>query len=275
MLGNINYNPDVLSCLANLSNDEVFTPPSLANQMLDLLPQELFRSQETKIVDPFCKSGVFLREAAKRLIDGLANEIPDLQQRLNHIYQNQLFGLPITELTSLTSRRTLYCSKYANSLFSVCTTFTDAAGNLPYERSEHNFRNGRCTICGATEEVYGRDDTQENYAYPFFHTDTFSDMKFDVIIGNPPYQLSDGGFGTSAQPLYHKFVEKAKTLNPRYLCMIIPARWYSGGKGLDEFRQSMLNDKHIQHIHDYPEAADVFPGVQIKGGVCYFLWNKL
>jgi site-specific DNA-methyltransferase (adenine-specific) len=106
------YNPDVLSCLANLSNDEVFTPPDIANQMLDLLPQELFESAETKFLDPACKSGVFLREIAKRLLKGLEPQIPDLQQRIDHIFQHQLYGIAITELTSLLSRRGVYCSKY-------------------------------------------------------------------------------------------------------------------------------------------------------------------
>ena len=101
------YNPDVLSCLANLSNDEVFTPPEVANRMLDMLPQELLRSPDTTFLDPACKSGVFLREIAKRLLVGLEDEIPDLQQRVDHIFHKQLYGIAITELTSLLSRRSV------------------------------------------------------------------------------------------------------------------------------------------------------------------------
>lgn len=274
------YNPDVLSCLANLSNDEVFTPPDIANQMLDLLPEDLWHDPNVTFLDPGCKSGVFLREIAKRLIKGLEDEYPDLQERLEHIFKYQLYGIAITELTSLLSRRSLYCSKFPNYKYSV-VQFDDAEGNVRFRNHAHSWYAGRCKYCGISEKnilaAKERGETLEAHAYEFIHVESperIMNMKFDVIVGNPPYQLSDGGNSASAMPIYQKFVQQAIKLNPRYMAMITPARWFVGGRGLDAFRSEMLNDRRLRVIHDFPNASDCFPGVEIKGGVCYYLWDR-
>ncbi len=305
-------NPDVLTCIANLSNDEVFTPPELANKMLDAITEtwaannggkDIWADPTVRFVDPFAKSGVFLREITRRLTNGLEQTIPTLEDRVDHILTKQVFGIAITHLTGLLARRSVYCSKFADGPHSIATSFASDAGNIVFERIEHTWvgatefvktkgpggktvkrgTNGRCKYCGASQKTLDRGEGLETHAYAFIHTDHIKarmaelfgdDMQFDVIIGNPPYQLDDGGFGTSAAPIYDKFVEQAKELHPRLLSMIIPARWFAGGKGLDEFRESMLSDDRIRSIDDYLSASDVFPGVGLKGGVCYFLRDR-
>ncbi len=285
-------NPDVLSCIANLSNDEVFTPPEFANRMLDTLAEawaadnngaNIWADGSVRFLDPCTKSGVFLREITSRLIKGLENEIPDLRKRVNHILTKQVFGIAITHITSLLARRSLYCSKFARGKHSIVTSFASDDGNIWFERTEHTWVKGQCTYCGASAKTLDRGEGLETHAYAFIHTNDIKtriaelfgdDMQFDVVIGNPPYQLDDGGYGTSAAPIYQLFVEKALGLEPRYAVFVTPSRWMAGGKGLDSYRERMLADKRIRNIVDYPKLYEGFPGVKIRGGISYFLWDR-
>lgn len=306
-------NPDVLTCIANLSNDAVFTPPEFANRMLDTLGEawsaandgaNIWADPDVTFLDPFTKSGVFLREIVKRLTGGLEVAIPDLVRRVDHILTKQVYGIGTERLTALLARRSVYCSKYANGPHSVAKSFDTENGNIWFERTEHTWVggterilntdadgktvehtvNGRCKYCGASQKEYERDESLESHAYAFIHTDNIKariaelfgdDMHFDVIIGNPPYQLNDGGgSGTSAAPIYQLFVTQAKELDPRFLSLVTPSRWFSGGKGLDGFRDSMLHDNRLRVIEDFPDSNEVFPGTQVKGGVCYWLWER-
>jgi site-specific DNA-methyltransferase (adenine-specific) len=285
-------NPDVLSCIANLSNDEVFTPPEFANLMLDTLAAawaadhdgaNIWADSKVKFLDPFTKSGVFLREITSRLTSGLAAEIPDIQTRVDHILTNQVFGIGITQLTSLLARRSLYCSKHANGEHSIARSLNTNDGNIWFERTEHTWVNGRCRYCGASQHALDRGQGLETHAYAFIHTDDIKtrvaelfggDMQFDVIIGNPPYQTSGGGGGTNDSPIYQHFVKQAMQLEPRFLSMVIPSRWMAGGRGLGEFRAEFLGDRRIRNLVDYGNAKDAFPSVGIGGGICYFLWNR-
>jgi hypothetical protein len=305
-------NPDVLNSIANLSSDEVFTPPEFVNGMLDTLEKAWAESNNEEVIwqnskltflDPFTKSGVFLREISSRLIKGLESQIPDLQDRVDHVLTRQVFGIATTKLTSLMARRSVYCSKVANGKNSVTKKFTTEEGNIWFEPIDHTWVGGKtkvltmddqgneiekpvnskCKFCGASTQDLDRDEGLEQHAYGLIHNEDpkgwvrgifGEEVKFDVIVGNPPYQLEDGGFAASAAPIYDKFVESAMALEPTALVMVVPARWYSGGKGLDSFRSKMIQSTSFQALVDYPDSSKVFPGVEIKGGVCYFLWNK-
>lgn len=315
-----NRAPDVLNTIANLSSDEVFTPPEFAGEMLDTLAEawaadhqggSIWADPHVTFLDPATKSGVFLREVAKRLVIGQGNPPEGSEARkalVDRILTKQVFGIGMTELTALMARRSVYCSKDATSAHSIAPSSTRPEGNIWFERTEHEWTGrskvrhvdpdssetttvevvgtGRCKWCPANEQSYARGDDLETHAYALIHTDDPNalvndmyggKMHFDVILGNPPYQLGDSGgdsIGSFAMPVYQKFVQAAKALKPRYLTMVTPSRWFAGGRGLYDFRSEMLNDHQIRFLVDYPDSRDVFPGVDISGGVSYFLWQK-
>lgn len=288
-------NPDVLTCIANLSNDEVFTPPELANQILDDLSEawsannkgkSIWSDKNVKFLDPCTKSGVFLREITTRLIKGLETEIPDLGKRVDHILTKQVYGIGMTQITALLARRSVYCSKEANGKHSISRSFSNADGNIWFKRIEHTWEGEKCKYCAANRRDYQRGAGLETHAYAFIHTNNIkktiteifgTNMQFDVIIGNPPYQLGQSGgdaVGGFAMPIYQEFVKAAKCLDPRFIAMVTPSRWFAGGRGLNEYRSEMLTDKRMRVLVDFPDASEVFPGTQIEGGVSYFLWDN-
>ena len=284
-------NPDVLTCIANLSNDEVFTPPEFANRMLDTLAEawaannggaNIWADKTVKFLDPCTKTGVFLREITSRLTKGLENEIPNLEKRVNHILTKQVFGIAITHLTSLLARRSVYCSKHAQGEHSIAKDFASDDGNIWFKRMEHTWGDTKCEFCGAPRAILDREAELENYAYAFIHTDNIKtrlteifggNMQFDVIIGNPPYQMKGGAGGTSDSSIYHLFIEQAKKLEPKFLSMVVPSRWLAGGRGMDEFRKEMLGSQKLHRLVDFPVSSEVFPNVEVKGGICYFLYS--
>jgi site-specific DNA-methyltransferase (adenine-specific) len=218
--------------------------------------------------------------------------------------KNQVFGIAITQLTSLLARRSVYCSKAANGEHSIGKDiFDDEAGNIWFEPIQHSWVGGRtinvvssrkqakapktverkCDFCGVSENTLNREEGLETHGYAFIHNRDIQfftreifggPMQFDVIIGNPPYQLSTDGSGGQARPIYHLFIEQAIKLDPRFLVMVTPSRWFTGGMGLDSFRNAMLADTRLREIVDFIREKDAFPNVNINGGVNYFLWDK-
>ncbi len=274
--------PDILDVIAALSSDAVPTPPVLARALLDLLPEDVWSNPDYKWLDPATKSGSILREVARRLMDGLAHWQPNPDKRAEHILRNMLFGCGVTQVHAEMTRRSVYVSRDATGPHAI-VRFDDEEGNLPFLAAEHKFQTrkgkptGSCIICGAPFGLE-RGDNRENYAYAFIHgaypTEEMKSMQFDVIVGNPPYQVGTEGFGSTASSIYQLFVERAVALDPKYLAMIIPSRWFTGGKGLDDFRSRMIHDRHLARLVDNPKLFDCFPGVEIKGGVCYFLRDR-
>jgi len=301
-------NFDILETINNVGNDEVFTPVKVCQQILDILPKEVWSNPEYKWLNPCDKNGIFLREIALRLDAGLAKWETDTEKRRKHILQKMIYSIGLTKFTSQVSRRTVYYCSQANRKFDGKVDqdgnsingyaigdgewFDSDQGNILTPVTEHTFNKGKCIYCGTAEKEkdgkpgkYSDPKQLEHYAYEFIHVEDIEKhlqkrffggdkMKFDIVIGNPPYQLSDGGAQASARPIYQLFINSAIKLKPKYISMIIPSRWTLGGKGLDQFRNDMLNDTSIRVFHDYIDSKECFPNNDIKGGVSYFLWDR-
>lgn len=293
------HTSQVLTFTSNISQNEIMVTRKMAEQMISHIPEENFSDPDTTYFESSSYNGICLKIFAEKLYVGLEKVIPNKLERLNHIFKNQLYGIATSKVAAAMVRKTLYGSRYACAIgnktsldkiktFSI-VEFTDedvgktffcgnkAQGNIRFNiNSKHDYSKGNiCSCCGANKNIYGENE----YAYEFIHLankniERLKAMKFTVIIGNPPYQLSDTSLSASATPIYNKFIEQAKLLDPKYIIMIIPSRWMVGGKGLDTFRKEMLEDKHILVLHDYLDASECFQGVDIKGGVCYFVRDR-
>lgn len=240
---------DIFDYIPPQKTNQIFTPKRVVKMMVDMLEKVnpgLFKDYNTKFLDPYAKSGLYITEIVKRLYKGLAEQIPEPGNRIRWILENQVYAIAPS-----------------NIIHNIVKNYVYPDG---LEISTKN-------LVELDLSAFWDDALWQNRIIDAFGGD--EDMKFDVIIGNPPYQIEDEGHGRSAGPVFDAFVEQAMKMNPSYLSMIVPARWYSGGKGLNSFRRMMLSDKRIREIHDFPDYRDVFPlSIQLKGGVCYFLWDR-
>ena len=243
-------------CFLNeqFDSQEVLEEPRLVDQ--GQVTEDIFLNPEARILEMNSKSGLYPLYMAYSLyamkLPGPEDKLPleQTQALWQEIVEQQIFVLCKTRMAESITRRTLV--GYQD--WTVNTTY------IPHllERMENDPQR--------LAKKLQRTDTWGKEGQP---------MKFDAIVGNPPYQEMDGGGkGYSAKPVYNYFVGEAKAIEPHYISMITPSRWFSGGKGLDDFRAEMLQDKHLRKIVDYADNEALFSNVSIVGGVNYFLWDS-
>lgn len=242
-------------CFLNeqFDSQEVLEEPRLVDQ--GQVTEDIFLNPEARILEMNSKSGLYPLYMAYSLyamkLPGPEDKLPleQTQALWQETVEQQIFVLCKTRMAESITRRTLVGYQ----------DWTVNATYIPHllERMENDPQR--------LAKKLQRTDTWGKEGQP---------MKFDAIVGNPPYQEMDGGNNASAVPLYQLFMEQAILVEPHYISMIMPARWYSGGRGLDKFRSEMLNDERLCKMMDFSDSNDCFPGVDIAGGVCYFLWDK-
>lgn len=236
---------DIFDYIPPQQTNQIFTPRRVVKMMVDLLQQEapdLFTSMDSRFIDLYSKSGLYLTEVAKRLFVGLAPGIPDEEERIRWILEEQVYGAAPSDIIYNMVKNYVYGGYPAVQ-----------TGNLLHLDLIPAAKEGRLA-----EELKKR---------------MGKSVRFDAIVGNPPYQLETSGVGRQAVPVYNSFIEESIKLEPKFITHITPARWYTGGFGLNSFRDSMLSDTHFRYLEDYPNTYDVFTGVDIAGGVSYFLWD--
>ncbi|MGX7104483.1 Eco57I restriction-modification methylase domain-containing protein [Globicatella sanguinis] len=238
---------DIFDYIPDQQTNQIYTPRGVVKLMVDKLEEEnpgIFENKNMKFADLYTKSGLYLTELVKRLNEGLAGQIPDQAERIKWILENQVYGVAPSNIIYNIAKNYVY------GIHGDIDTRNLVQWNMAKSAQE-----------GTMEEdlikAYGGEK-----------------VKFDVIVGNPPYSEEDGGAQASSTPLYNSFIEESIKLNPDLMSYIIPTRWYVGGKGLDKFRSIMLNNKHISQLHDFLNPNEVFPNTNIRGGVCFFVWNQ-
>lgn len=265
-----NNKKDILEYLQCMVSTETPTPPRIVNDMLDLIPKSIWEDDSATVLCPACKDGIFLREAALRMLRAKYEHMNPTEFRLKqelilkHILQHRLFGIAVSYRGYRVTKRTLY----------TCNDKFEDIDNIFFDESLGRYVKDK-DGAEIEKQCFHFIENQKEVAQ-FFESKGVKDMYFDVIIGNPPYQLMYGTPGKNAfksKPIYQDFITQAIALNPGYISMIVPDKWTFGTKELESFKQEFINDVRIEEYFDFINSDKIFPNVTIVG-TCYFLWNK-